>query len=191
MLKTSASIGRTENIYIWQFNFPTIITSLYDIKKIKSDRTKKMAKCPYSIWIFYKPSAKSIYHAKCNFCTKEFSLLECDTKFGKGSGTFGMKLHSMTTHPDEFKKIPNFFSKIKKSLEEEHDSLFKSQYKKIEENSLWNFYKPCSGGENNHHVICKFCNKMLSMVTNSTYRVSNMDGQGRRNRGSRGSPGYP
>ena len=76
-----------------------------------------------------------------------------------------MRQHSVTTHPEEFEKIPNFFSKIKKSLEEEENIHFKSQFLKIEENSLWNFYKPCfGGGENNHHVICKFCNKMLSMV---------------------------
>ena len=88
-------------------------------------------------------------------------------KFGERAGTFGMRQHSVTTHPEELEKIPNFFSKIKKSLDEEENIHFKSQFEKIEENSLWNFYKPSETNQND--VICKFCNKLLSMVNN--YRM--------------------
>ena len=59
-----------------------------------------------------------------------------------------MRQHSVTTHPEELEKIPNFFSKIKKSLDEEENIHFKSQFEKIEENSLWNFYKPCENNQN-------------------------------------------
>ena len=56
------------------------------------------------IWNFFEPCFDSPHHVICTFCNRKISCNKA--KFGKGSGSYGMKYHTQSRHPQEFNILP-------------------------------------------------------------------------------------